>query len=51
MTRAFVVVRVAAGVKVERVREAVKAGAVFEALIAPVVKDCVWGGYSGGTAC
>ena len=44
MTRAFVV---ACGrwveVDVERVREAVKAGAVFETLIAPVIKDCVWG--------
>ena len=30
-------------VPVEEVRKAVKAGAVFETLIAPVIKDCVWG--------
>ena len=30
-------------VEVEKVREAVKAGAVFETLIAPVIKGCVWG--------
>mgnify|MGYP001772997201 CR=1 FL=1 len=30
-------------VPVEKVREAVKAGAVFETLIAPVVRECVWG--------
>ncbi|MEM4754822.1 hypothetical protein [Pyrobaculum sp.] len=44
MTRAFVV---ACGkwveADVEEVREAAKAGAVFEALIVPVMKDCVWG--------
>ena len=31
-------------VPAEKVREAVRAGAVFEALIAPVVRECVWGG-------
>ena len=30
-------------VPAEEVRKAVKAGAVFEALIAPVVRECVWG--------
>ncbi|AFA38269.1 hypothetical protein Pogu_0242 [Pyrobaculum oguniense TE7] len=44
MTRAFVA---ACGrwveVEAEEVREAAKADAVFEAVIAPVVKDCVWG--------
>ena len=27
----------------ERLKEAARTGAVFEALIAPVIKDCVWG--------
>lgn len=27
----------------ERVREAVRTGVVFEAVIAPVVKECAWG--------
>ena len=27
----------------EEVREATKAGALFEAVIAPAVKDCAWG--------
>ena len=45
MTRAFVA---ACGkwveVDVEGVRKAARAGAVFETVIAPVVKDCVGGG-------
>mgnify|MGYP001770625220 CR=1 FL=1 len=60
MTSAFVV---ACGewVEVEEgVRDAAKANAVFETLIAPVVKDCAWGeierrggvlaGFAGGIA-
>ena len=44
MTRAFVAARGKwVEVDVEEVREAAKAGAVFEAVIAPVVKECVWG--------
>ncbi|MEM4791517.1 MAG: hypothetical protein QXS00_01170 [Pyrobaculum sp.] len=49
MTRAFVA---ACGkwveVDVEGVRVAAKAGAVFEAVIAPVVKDCAWGEVERG---
>ena len=44
MTRAFVL---ACGkwveVYAEKVRKAARAGAVFEAVVAPVVKDCAWG--------
>ena len=44
MMRAIVVVCGKwAEVEVEEVREAVKVNAVLEALIPPVVKECVWG--------